>query len=246
VRFVDARASKCTNKIIQAHDGLKGVKVVYMGESGKVLTTGHSRTSGREVKVWDLKNLDKPLHTEKIDTAAGVLMPLYDQDTNVIYLAGKGDGNIRTCEFEDKKPYFHRLGDGFRSTTALKGVCQVPKLGLDIMKCESARLLKVTNSSTVEPLSFYVPRKSDAFQNDIFPDTSSNEPAHTAEEWWTGSSKGPKTQSLSPSKNGAQNGAAPKKKFQSVGTLTANLKKAETRIRYLEGKLDAAGISYDK
>lgn len=245
VRFVDARSSKVTALIKEAHDGVKGVKVVYMGESGKVLTTGHSRASGREVKIWDLKNLDKPLHTDKIDTAAGVLMPLYDHDTDVIYLAGKGDGNIRMCEFEDKKPYFHKLNDGFRSTTALKGVCLVPKRGLDIMKCETARLLKVTNESGVQPLAFRVPRKSDAFQSDIFPDTPSSTPAHTAEEWWGGSSKGPELESLNPAKRGAQNGVA-KKKFQTVGSLSASLKKAEARIRYLEGKLDAKGIPYDK
>lgn len=246
VRFVDARHSKLTAKIDQAHDGVKGVKVVYMGESGKVMTTGHSRASGREVKIWDLKNLEKPIHTEKIDTAAGVLMPMYDVDTNVIYLCGKGDGNIRTCEFEDKPPYFHKLNDGFRSTTALKGVCMVPKLGCDIMKCESARLLKVTNEAGIQPLSFYVPRKSDAFQPDIFPNTASANPAHTAEEWYSGSSKGPELESLNPAQAGAMNGNGGKKKFKSVGTLTAELKKADTRIRYLEGKLDAAGISYDK
>ena len=249
VRFVDARSSTVTSKIGMAHDGVKGVKVVYMGESGKVLTTGHSRASGREVKIWDLKNLDKPIHTEKIDTAAGVLMPMYDVDTNVIFLCGKGGGNIRTCEFEDKPPYFHRLNDGFRSTTALKGVCMVPKRGLDVMSCETARLLKVTNEAGVQPLSFYVPRKSDAFQPDIFPNTSSGQAAHTAEEWWGGSSKGPVLESLNPATNGAggtQNGGVTKKKFQSVGTLSANLKKADARIRYLEGKLDAAGISYDK
>ena len=249
VRFVDARSSTVTSKIGMAHDGVKGVKVVYMGESGKVLTTGHSRASGREVKIWDLKNLDKPIHTEKIDTAAGVLMPMYDVDTNVIFLCGKGDGNIRTCEFEDKPPYFHRLNDGFRSTTALKGVCMVPKRGLDVMSCETARLLKVTNEAGVQPLSFYVPRKSDAFQPDIFPNTSSGQAAHTAEEWWGGSSKGPVLESLNPATNGAggtQNGGVTKKKLQSVGTLSAKLKKADARIRYLEGKLDAAGISYDK
>lgn len=245
VRFIDARAAKVSDMIDQAHDGIKSMKVLYMGESGKVLTTGHSRSSGREVKVWDLKNLSQPLETSKIDTAAGVLMPLYDVDTNVIYLCGKGDGNIRTCEFEDKAPYFHRLGDGFRSTTALKGVCLVPKRGLDIMKCESARLLKVTNNSGIQPLSFYVPRKSDAFQSDIFPSTASTEPAHTAEEWWSGSSKGPVLESLNPAIKTSQNGQA-KKKFLSSATLTANLKKAEERIKYLEEKLMAAEIEFER
>ncbi|KAL9179264.1 hypothetical protein ACHAXT_008554 [Thalassiosira profunda] len=246
VRFVDARASKVTSKIAMAHDGVKGVKVVYMGESGKVLTTGHSRATGREVKIWDLKNLDAPIHTEKIDSAAGVLMPLYDVDTDVIYLTGKGDGNIRTCEFEDKAPYFHKLNDGFRSTTALKGACLVPKRGLNIMKCESARILKVTNELGIQPLSFTVPRKSDAFQTDIFPDTASAEPAHTSDEWFKGSSKGPKMESLNPLKKGQAMNGVSKRKSLSVGALSNGLKKAEARIKYLEGKLDAAGISYDK
>ena len=98
----------------------------------------------------------------------------------------------------------------------------------------------------MQPLSFFVPRKSDAFQPDIFPNTASSQPAHTAEEWWAGSSKGPEQESLNPAaQEGAQNGVA-KKKMHSVGSLSASLKKAETRIRYLEGKLDAAGIQYDK
>lgn len=247
VRLVDARNAKITGQINPAHDGVKGVKVVYMGESGKILTTGHSRASGREVKIWDTKNLSAPVHVEKIDTAAGVLMPMYDVDTNVIYLCGKGDGNIRTCEFEDKAPYFHKLNDGFRSTTPLKGVCFVPKRGLDIMKCETARLLKVTNESGVQPLSFHVPRKSDAFQSDIFPPTASASPAQTAEEWMKGGSKGPELISLNPKdangSNGAKSGA---KKFKSVSTLTADVKKLEARVKYLEGRLDASGISYDK
>jgi coronin-1B/1C/6 len=245
VRFVEARASRVTAMIRQAHDGVKGVKVVYMGESGKVLTTGHSKATGREVKIWDLRNLDNgPLHIERIDTAAGVLMPMYDVDTNVVYLCGKGDGNIRVCEFEDETPFFHRLNEGFRSQTALKGVCMVPKRGLDIMKCESARLLKVTNESGIQPLSFYVPRKSDSFQPDIFPNTASGIPAHTGEEWWRGSSKGPQLESLNPVEADSQNGMA-KKKFLSVGTLSLNLKKADARIKYLEELLDTAGITYD-
>jgi coronin-1B/1C/6 len=39
----------------------------------------------------------------------------------------------------------------------------VPKRGLDVMKCETARLLKLTTTA-VEPLSFIVPRKGDFFQ----------------------------------------------------------------------------------
>ena len=121
----------------------------------------------------------------------------------------------------------------------------VPKRGLDIMGCESARLLKVTNEAGVQPLSFYVPRKSDAFQEDIFPDTASAIPAHSAEEWAAGSSKPPETLSLNPRVAQSNGGGAPKKKFSTVSSLTAELKEAKLRIQQLEEKLAAAGIQCD-
>ena len=76
--------------------------------------------SAREVKIWDLKNLDKPLHVEKVDNAIGVIMPLYDNDVNLLFLCGKGDGNIQNFEFEDKESFIFRLND-FRSTDPTKG-----------------------------------------------------------------------------------------------------------------------------
>ncbi len=76
VRFVEARASRVTARIGQAHDGVKDAKVVYLGESGKVLTTGHSKATGREVKIWDLQNLSiGPIQTERIDTACRCILP---------------------------------------------------------------------------------------------------------------------------------------------------------------------------
>jgi len=124
-----------------------------------------------------------------IDQAAGVIMPFYDEDTNILYLAGKGDGNVRYYEFVNEDPWFFPLSE-FRSTTSSKGIGMVPKRGLDVMSCETARFLKLTSNS-VEPLSFKVPRKSDAFQDDIFPDCFSGEASHTADEWWGGSDKPP-------------------------------------------------------
>uniref|UniRef100_A0A6U0GPC1 Coronin n=1 Tax=Helicotheca tamesis TaxID=374047 RepID=A0A6U0GPC1_9STRA len=245
VRIMDARTGTIGSSLDKPHEGLKSVKLAYLGESGKLLSVGASRQSARELKIWDLKMLDKPLLTEKIDTASGVLMPLYDNDTNVVYLCGKGDGIIRPFEFEDKDPYLHRLNDGFRSTTPTKGICMVPKRGLDVMGCETARLLKVTNNQGVHPLSFVVPRKSDAFQDDIFPDCPSTNPAHTADEWLAGSSKPPETMCLNPALAGSNKaGGAPKKKFKTVAQLTKEVDEANKRIEYLEQKLKENSIAF--
>lgn len=245
VRFCDPRTGSVSSTIEKAHEGLKSVKLAYLGETGKIMTTGASRS--REVKIWDLKNLSKPLSTESIDTASGALLPLFDADTNVLFLCGKGDGIIRPYEFEDKEPYLHKLNDGFRSTVPAKGLCLVPKRGINVMGCETARILKLTNNEGIHPLSWTVPRKSDAFQPDIFPDCVSDIPAHTAEEWAAGSAKAPLRMSLNPAESGAANAGGKKKaKLKTVSSLSAELKDAKERIKYLEDKLKESSIEFDE
>jgi coronin-1B/1C/6 len=212
------------------------VKLSFIGDSGKILTSGASRQNSREIKIWDLNTLSKPLTTVTIDTASGALLPLFDCDTNILYLCGKGDGIIRPYEFENKDPYLHKLNDGFRSTDPAKGLCMIPKRGLDVMGCETARILKLTNNKGIHPLVWTVPRKSDAFQDDIFPDCPSTTPAHTAAEWAMGSSKLPITMSLNPSFSG-KNNEIKKIKLKTIASVSFELAKAKERIKYLEGKL---------
>ena len=42
-----------------------------MGPQNTFITTGFSKTSDRQVNVWDFKNLSNPLKQEQIDTASG-------------------------------------------------------------------------------------------------------------------------------------------------------------------------------
>lgn len=262
VRLVDGRTGGLCQTIENAHLGAKSVKIVYVNDSDKMFTFGANKQSSREIKVWDLKgDLSKPVHTESIDTAAGALIPLWDGDTNVLYLCGKGDGVVRLYEYEDKAPFCFKLNDGFRSNIPGKGYCTVPKRGLNIMKHETTRILKVTNDSGVHPLAFTVPRKSDAFQDDIFPATASPVPAHAMDEWLSGSSRAPNTMSLAPGEAGAAsngaaghaahhngggsaNGGAPKRAFKTVAALSKELSEAHARIAALEGLLQEHAIEY--
>lgn len=247
IYFVDARTGQASSTLEKAHEGVKSCKLSFLGESGKFLSTGATKQSGREIKVWDIKNLSKPLHTEAIDTASGALMPLYDQDTNVLYLCGKGDGIIRLYEFEDKEPYLHKLNDGFRSTTPGKGYCTVPKRGLNIMNCETTRLMKLTNKDGIHPLHFTVPRKSDAFQDDIFPPAAAPTAAHTCEEWKNGSSKSPVTMALDPksmASSGSGGGPSKRASLVTVPMLNKEVNSLKKHVEYLEGKLKDAKIDF--
>ncbi len=50
----------------------------------------------------------------------------------------------------------------------------------------------------IEPVSFQVPRKSDMFQEDLYPDTYAGIPALTSEEWFGGEDKNAPTVSMKP------------------------------------------------
>ena len=49
------------------------------------------------LKSYD-RNLSTPLHTRELDVSAGILVPLYDPDTKMVFLAGKGDRYIHFVE----------------------------------------------------------------------------------------------------------------------------------------------------
>ena len=187
------------------------------------------------------------MHQIQLDQASGVIIPYYDVDTRVLYLAGKGDGNIRYYENIAEKPWAFALSE-YRSTQAAKGTCFVPKRGLDVMRCETARCLKLVSQAgkgSVEPLSFIVPRKSDAFQDDIFPDAFCGAPSMTADEWWAGANAPPRTAPLDPAKagNGASTVAKTFTKVKTAAQLQKELDEALAKIARLEKKLADAGLS---
>lgn len=91
------------------HQGSKASKVTFLGSMGKVLTTGFSRHSDRQYAVWDQDDLSHALTIDTIDSSSGVVFPFYDYDTNIVYLAGKGDGNIRYYEVVNEAPWIHFL-----------------------------------------------------------------------------------------------------------------------------------------
>lgn len=71
------------------HAGMKASKVTYLGSTGRLLTTGFSRHSDRQLAVWSQEDLSEPLTVENVDSSSGVLFPYYDHDTRIVFLAGK-------------------------------------------------------------------------------------------------------------------------------------------------------------
>jgi len=181
----------------KSHDGMKDSKTVWIGEN-RILTSGFGQDRSRQLTIRDIRNISTPEHVLSLDVSSGILVPLYDPDTNMIFLAGKGDRYIQFVEVTDHDPFFV---PGLRYTgEQIKGACLVPKRAMDVMKGEVNRVLQLAESSII-PITWQVPRKTYRdFHSDIFPDTTGPVPAMGPSDWISGANAEPAKITLDPAK----------------------------------------------
>ncbi|KAK4882145.1 hypothetical protein RN001_005464 [Aquatica leii] len=185
LRIIEPRSGIVKSEGV-CHAGSKASKVAFLGCTGRLISTGFSRHSDRQYSIWDENDLSKPLATDTIDSSSGVVFPFYDPDTNIVFLAGKGDGNIRYYEVVDEPPYIHFLSQ-FLSGSPQRGLGIMPKRGVNTSICEIFRFYKLHTSKNIcEPISMIVPRKSDQFHEDLYPDVLAAQPALSAQDWISG------------------------------------------------------------
>jgi len=118
----------------------------------------------------------------------------------------------------------------------------LPKLAVDVSKCEVDVLLKVC-TGYVEPISFQVPRKSDIFQDDIYPDTRGDKPGQSSSGWFGGADVDTPLQSLEggyvapPPKELKVEKAEEDNGPKTENELRSEYEKLKTRVAYLEAEL---------
>lgn len=186
VRIVDPRSGAIDKEVV-AHEGSKPAQVQYL-KNGVIFTTGFSKMSERQLSLWD-SNL-KNITTMELDTSNGVLFIFYDPDTGILYVCGKGDSMIRYFEITDDAPFIHYL-NMYQSPDPQRGIGFMPKRGVNVNICEIARFYKLHTKGLCEPIPMTVPRKSELFQDDLYPDTPGDTPALTADEWIGGKNAEP-------------------------------------------------------
>ncbi|KYN20501.1 Coronin-7 [Trachymyrmex cornetzi] len=197
LRLIDPRASTCIVNSCSSHQSIKDSRTVWLNND-RILTTGFDAARLRQVYIRDLRHLNEPMKTLELDCSTGILMPLFDPDTNMLFLAGKGDTTIMYMEVTERDPY---LVEGIRhSGEQTKGVCLVPKRALNVMQAEVNRLLQLT-SNMVIPIMYQVPRKTYRdFHADIYPDTTGPVAQNNATSWLKGHNAPVPKISLDPAK----------------------------------------------
>ncbi|KAH7731691.1 Protein COR-1 d [Aphelenchoides avenae] len=216
IRVLDTHTGQVLNEGA-GHEGVKPQRAVFT-QDGRIITTGFSKRSERIYALRHIDNLSEPIIQEELDTANAVLFPLYDEDSGLMYLAGKGDCAIRYYEINNEYPFIHYINT-YTTSEPQRAVAFMPKRGLSSVENEINRIYKVTTKGVVDILQFFVPRKSDLWQADLYPDTRSTVPALTAEEFVAGKNAPPRLMPVNP----AAAAAKPKVQVAKKANILAQL-----------------------
>ncbi|VDD80786.1 unnamed protein product [Mesocestoides corti] len=171
------------------HQGTKPQQAIYL-KDGRIFTTGFSPMSERQLALWAKDDVTTKLVEQDLDISNGIMFPFYDPDSNLIFLCGKGDSSMRYFEVTDDDPYVYFI-DTMTTSDPQRGMGWMPKRGLNVNQNEIARFYKLHTRGFCEVIPFTVPRKSVLYQDDLYPDTASDTPALSADEWMSGKDADP-------------------------------------------------------
>ncbi|XP_066497834.1 coronin-7 isoform X1 [Hoplias malabaricus] len=197
LRIFDPRAQLTPIQCVQCFQTNKDSRVLWV-KNDYLLTAGFNRLRQQEVKLWDVRKLNSSLGSVSLGTN-GMLMPLFDPDTGLLVLSGKGDSAIDCFEVTTTEPFLSQVSHCL-SEASTRGIALVPKLALDVSCCEVLRVMQLTDNFII-PISYQVPRKPGLeFHSDLYPDTRGLAAAMSVSEWWKGENKQVERVSLHPDK----------------------------------------------
>ncbi|KAF9209964.1 Coronin-7 [Haplosporangium sp. Z 27] len=197
IRVFNPRQEETPIQTGQGHVGNRPSRVVWLGEKDKLFTLGFNKMRERETAIWDANDLSKPLELKRMDSSSGLMVPLYDEDTSIMFIPSRGESTIRWIEISDSAPYMTD-GPAFAVPGPVAGAALTPKQILNVMQTEVVRVLAV-NANIIWPISVSVPRRSYLdFHADLYPETKSTTPGLEASEWLNGENRDVPRVSLDP------------------------------------------------
>ncbi|KAM0787874.1 hypothetical protein ACM66B_003925 [Microbotryomycetes sp. NB124-2] len=186
LRLWDVRSSSNdADQSTNIHAGIKASRHVWLGASAseQILTTGFSKMREREYSLYDTRKLTSPVKIQRVDTNMGVLMPVVDQDRNIVYLGGRGDMTLRWVEIGGPSTFTEGSAP---VPVQIASMALAPPSTLNLMKAEINRLV-VLSSDAVVPVPIEVPRRQYIdFHADLYPTSRSRAPAQDASAWRAG------------------------------------------------------------
>ncbi|GMH51883.1 hypothetical protein TrRE_jg5507, partial [Triparma retinervis] len=177
-RIIDPRAGSVAGSW-KAHDGARGCRVEWCGRpadrEGVILTTGNGVAGERQVRLWDPRNVSKPVAAKNLDNGNGVLFSMWDECTGLVWVAGRGDRTVRYFDvnYDDVKPgewdctLCHEFG--FEGDPTV-GIWPLPRSTWKVGEVQVGGFLRLSKGECQEG-SFFLPRNNDLkgyFQDDVY------------------------------------------------------------------------------
>jgi hypothetical protein len=145
-----------------AHDSPRSSQIAWV-DTTHLISVGFSRGSQRKINLYEIvsgSNEIKTVASIGIDVSPSVLFPVYDPDTSILYIWGKGERQIQAFEIhpENQRPAepIAKL-PSYTAGTPQLGLSFFPKKMVDIKKVEVGKALRL-NAKSIEEVSFTIPR----------------------------------------------------------------------------------------
>ncbi|KAF9434203.1 Coronin-7, partial [Entomortierella beljakovae] len=220
IRVFNPRQQDTPIQIGQGHAGIRSSRIVWLGEKDLLFTLGFNKMRERESALWNANDLNKPLEMKQMDSSSGLMLPLFDEDTSMLFIFSRGESTIRWVEIAESSPYLSE-GPPFAVPGPVAGAALAPKQILNVMQTEVDRIIALSNNM-IWPLSVSIPRRSYLdYHSDLYPETKTTTPGLKASEWLNGENNPVPRMSLDP-------GMAGKSQWQQQGFSTISSSKANT------------------
>jgi hypothetical protein len=248
INIIDPR----TNSIIikaKGHESPKIQKMLFIDENYFV-SCGFNKSSKREVNLYDIRNvsngtIDKHVERIDVDSQSGIMTPFYDSGLKLLYVPGRGEGNIHYYDLSDNGI---KVCSEYKSGSPQKQICMFEKKTMDYNKCEVARFAKVVGN-TLEYLSFYVPRRNPGYEPEFYPNIFAGEPALSVDDWMSGQNAEPIVKEITAIENKWVSNVEVtfEKKVEEVKkTPEENIKDMEAKILGLEQQVNNLTAANEK
>jgi coronin-7 len=173
----------------KGHEGIRACRLVKV-DASHLVSVGFSKSSQREIFLWDKRNFTNPIDQLQLDISPSPLIPHFDEENKLIYLCGRGDASILPIEVSpsQSQPLFPLAKFESPVASIQQGVKFIPKKYLSCRELEVARCWRLTQN-TIESIEFSVTRqRKEFFQDDIFSPPRDYESVRmTAIQWQEGS-----------------------------------------------------------
>ena len=196
ITIFDPRSNKVVYSITVT-DG-RGPKFVWTGND-TFASVNISKKNEREFKHFDIRKADNnELCKVKIDEQVTAITPYFDHESKLLFTVGKGEANVNVFDFNNPTP-LRCLN--YSTSNAASSFVMLDRRNVDFKKNEVDKMAKWTVLNEIMYVSFYVMRRENKYDPNLFPDLPTYEPAMTYDEWVSGENKPPVKKKISEFEN---------------------------------------------